>query len=481
MMTSTVSRNEEPSVENDEEVLVPADNGKKCFRDVIASLIACIGALMMGLVIGYSSPALNDEDFKTLLETEDNKLWFGSLMAIGALFGGPLGGSLSSKLGLKLTLIACNLPLGLGWFMILIGQNVPLILIGRVITGLGVGIVSLAVPIYVTEVADKSRRGILGCCFQLAITIGILLAYVFGVILTWNYLALVCLAISLLYTGLLLFVPESPRWYISRKRSSKALESLKWLHNNDQRAEIELAFLESSMGAHEAEQGGGMSFSDLSHPEIYKPILIGMGLMMFQQMSGINAILFYLASVFSHAGFGDNVALPTIVVGVMLVVSTAVSCSLIDCLGRRVLLVFSGISMTISLTAFGVYYYLVDVSKVTTNLNWLSLTSVSAFICAFSLGWSSIPWLATAEIMPPKAKSFGLGLTTVTNWLFVFLTTKLVDDATRILTHHGTVWAFGACCLMGCLFVVLCLPETKGHSLEEIQKHFAKNEVAPET
>lgn len=479
-MDSTVSQSEEPPTENDEEVLVPADNGKKCFRDVIASLIACIGALMMGLVIGYSSPALTDEHFTKILKTEENKVWFGSLMAIGALFGGPIGGELRSRLGLKLTLISLNLPMGLGWFMILIGQHVPLILAGRILTGLGAGMVSLAVPIYVTEVAEKSRRGILGCCFQLAITIGILQSYVFGVFLSWNYLALVCLAISLFYTGMMLIVPESPRWFISKNKPNKALESLKWLHNNDQRAEIELAFLESFTAGHEAEQEVGMSLSDLSRPEIYKPILIGMGLMIFQQMTGINTIIFYLASVFSNAGFGDNVALPTIVVGIMLVLSTAVSCSLIDCLGRRVLLLFSGISMAASLAAFGTFYYLVNVVKVTTSLSWLSLTSVSAFICAFSLGWSSIPWLATAEIMPPKAKSFGLGLTTVTNWLFAFLTTNLIDTATKILKQHGTMWAFGVCCLLGCLFVALCLPETKGRSLEEIQKQFAKNEVAPE-
>ncbi|ESN92534.1 hypothetical protein HELRODRAFT_89387 [Helobdella robusta] len=470
--------------DNETELLVPLERSSKCCsvpRDVIASVIACIGSFIMGIALGYSSPALASETFSDFLGTKDNQFWFGSLLAVGAIFGGPIGGVLRSLVGLKFTLMLCNLPLGIGWLLILGKFSVATAFIGRVLTGVGIGVASFASPLYVSEVADKSRRGVLGLFFQLTVSIGILVSFALGTVLSWNYLALVFMIISVVNCLMILIIPESPRWYLTQHLDQDALESLKWLYRSEQRATIEINFLRNTLiNSIENRNDGAVSrfsLADLKSREIHRPILIGIGLMVFQQLSGINAIMFYTSSIFSKAGFQDNPSLPTIITGSVLVAATFLSCFCIDCLGRRVLLLISGVFMTASMVCFGLYYYLTEeVSR--TDLSWLSLSSVCAFIISFSFGWSSIPWLACSEIMPAKAKNFGISVTTISNWLFTFLITKEVVDLTYLLHSYGTMWLFAVFCAISVLFVAVCLPETKGKSLEEIQSHFTRGSAA---
>lgn len=439
------------------------------FKDVLAATIACLGAVSMGMVLGYSNPALLDEKLLRVLKNDDEKMsWFGSLVAIGAIFGGPIAALFVGSMGRKTTQMLITVPMAMGWFMIIYGYEYIIVYCGRIMTGVAMGMVSLAVPLYVAEVSDKSRRGVLGAGFQLFVTIGILLVYSIGPALdNYNWLAAACLSVSTLNVLLLLIVPETPRWYVLEKDRNEALKSLAWLKGKDGDLEQEYNDIELSLMS---QSGEGIGFRDVLQPGIYKPMLICFGLMFFQQMSGINAVIFYSAQIFKTSGF-TNPVMPMVITGAVLVGATIISCVFMDVVGRRILLLLSGAVMTLSIVALGVYYYLTEVKNVG-GLSWLSLTSLVVFVVAFSFGWGPIPWLVTSEIIPMRARGVVNGLATCINWALVFLTTKEFSQLEHSVHAYGAFWIFGGFCFVGCFFVWFFLPETKGRSLEEIQDQF---------
>jgi sugar porter (SP) family MFS transporter len=292
--------------------------------------------------------------------------------------------------------------------------------------------------------------------------------------LNWNWLAAACLCTLVLNVFLLFLVPESPRWLISQTRRDEALESLYWLY--DMRSEADKIFKELEVDQ-SAQSTENFALREVVSPGVYKPILISMGLMFLQPFSGINTIIFYSSTTFQNAGFNSNPATPTLIVGAILVVATAVSCVLMDRAGRCILLFISGVLMTLSMTSFGVYYYITEVQG-RTDLSWLSLSSVIIFVSGFSIGWGPIPWLVTSEIIPVRIRSVANGLATATNWICVFLTTQEYPDMMTAMHSYGAIWFFAGFCFLGIFFVLFFLPETKGRSLEEIQNQFQPADIS---
>ena len=189
--------------------------------------------------------------------------------------------------------------------------------------------------------------------------------------------------------------------------------------------------------------------------------------MVFQQLSGVNAVIFYAESIFRDAGFSGDPRLGAVIVGVVQVVATFVSCLLMDRLGRRILLILGGVFMCLSCVAFGVYYYLDDHS-----LNWLPLVCTLVYITAFSLGWGPIPWLVLGELFPIRAKGLASSMAAALNWSLAFVVTKEFTAMQAAITNYGTFWMFGGVCFFSVFFVIFGMFETKGKSLEEIQEHF---------
>lgn len=479
-MTEVTVSADNTSVSNEEQQVLldkTSRTGDSChaYRDALAALIACFGAVSIGLVLGYSNPALLDHDLMRVLQHDKEKqAWFGSLVNIGAILGCPISAVFVGKLGRKTTMMLCTLPMSAGWFLIVYGSEYILVFCGRILTGIAMGMTSVVVPMYVAEVARPEHRGILGAGFQLFVTIGILGVYTLGIPLNWNWLAVVCLSVSTVNALLLLYIPDTPRWYISQNERGLAFESLAWLLGSNENLDDEYNEIERNLTSQSTEE---IKIRDFAEPGIYRPMLISFGLMFFQQMSGINAVVFYSSSIFSNAGFSSNPLIPTIIIGAVLVGANFLSCLLMDRAGRRVLLLLSGIFMTLSVTVLGVYYYLADVRKFE-NLSWLSLISVLVFVVSFSFGWGPIPWLVTSEIVPAKARGIIFGLATSISWALAFLITKEFQHMVDSMHSYGAFWFFGAFCLAGFVFVALFMPETKGRSLEEIQEDFSASSVS---
>ena len=222
-------------------------------------------------------------------------------------------------------------------------------------------------------------------------------------------------------------------------------------------------------------------------PSLYKPLIIGSMLMVFQQFSGVNAILFYDSKIFSSAGFtnSDGVSL---LVGASQVVATAIGCLIVDRTGRKKLLFIGGIVMGVTLFLLGMYYDLASINnkeakKVSVfgkyshtvpkdHISWMAILSVVIFIVMFSIGWGPLPWVLMSEIFPPRARGLGCGMVTLVNWSLVFAITITFDQMTKSLSQQGTFWFFAFSSFMSVLYTLCFVPETKGKSLEEIELVF---------
>ncbi|XP_039717365.1 solute carrier family 2, facilitated glucose transporter member 8 isoform X2 [Pteropus medius] len=233
----------------------------------------------------------------------------------------------------------------------------------------------------------------------------------------------------------------------------------------------------------------GFHLAQLRRPSIYKPFIIGISLMVFQQLSGINAVMFYAETIFEEAKFKDS-SLASVVVGIFQVLFTAVAALIMDRAGRRLLLALSGVVMVFSTSAFGAYFKLTEEAPsnsshvdllapisaepagASVGLAWLAVGSLCLFIAGFAVGWGPIPWLLMSEIFPLHVKGVATGVCVLTNWLMAFLVTKEFSSLMEVLRPYGAFWLASAFCILSVLFTLCCVPETKGKTLEQITAHF---------
>ncbi|XP_063792022.1 solute carrier family 2, facilitated glucose transporter member 8 isoform X2 [Pseudophryne corroboree] len=388
------------------------------------------------------------------------------------------------RIGRKLSLMLCSLPFVLGFMLIISAQNVWMLLCGRLLAGLASGVTSLVVPVYISETSHSRVRGTLGSCVQLMVVTGIVGAYISGMFLDWRWLAVFCSVPPVLMLLFMCVMPESPRYLINQGRRSEALSALRFLRGPDVNHEFEYRQIESS-----GNDESSLKMADFRNPSIYKPFIIGILLMFFQQATGINAIMFYADMIFEEANF-KNSSLASVIVGLVQVVFTAVAALIMDRAGRKLLLIISGTIMTISATLFGVFFKITEVhvhnssgpltlssgGDPAEHLAWLALASMGLFITGFAIGWGPIPWLVMSEIFPLRARGVASGMCVVTNWGCAFLVTKIFHDLMDSLTSYGTFWLFAGFCGLNVVFTILCVPETKGKTLEEIESYFQRGQ-----
>nr|XP_046909423.1 facilitated trehalose transporter Tret1-like isoform X3 [Dermatophagoides farinae]XP_046909424.1 facilitated trehalose transporter Tret1-like isoform X3 [Dermatophagoides farinae]XP_046909425.1 facilitated trehalose transporter Tret1-like isoform X3 [Dermatophagoides farinae] len=442
----------------------------------LAAVSALLGALGMGLVLGWTAPALitmAEDGSEPKLDDKTDKdaiTWIGSSMTLGALCGALFSGTISQFFGRKKALIIYGIPFTIGWVLLVLAKNVTLLIVGRVVCGISCGLLSGTAPSYVVEISTIDIRGMIGACFQLFVTIGILLVYLFGAFITWRPLAGVSMIPTIIMMICMFFMPESPSWLMSKGKVSEATQSLRRLRGSNSDTEQEIRMLQQ---AEIDKQGDEFKFSSYSRRPHLMPFILSLLLMLFQQFSGINAVMFYATSIFSEAGSSIEPKYATIIIGVSQVIATGVGSSLVDRLGRKILLGSSALLHVISLAALGVYYYLADKHPDTAkSLGWLPLVSLVVFIIGFSIGFGPVPWLMVAEITPTDSRAMTSAIATAFNWTCAFLITKNFELLKDTFTTEGTFFSFAAMAIVSIIFVVCMLPETKGKSSEEIAKNF---------
>lgn len=461
----------------DSKLLLPDSNSRsnsKKFegspnRLIFATLLACVGPFTFGYTIGYSSPVVDTMIKEGMLDSATSG-WFGSLVAIGAMVGGPVAALLVEKLGRKKTIMLTGFPFLGGWASIYCATSILYLLLGRILCGIASGMITVAAPIYIAEISTKTLRGFLGAFNQLSITIGILVVYALGMRLTWNYLALVGVIPSLMLLMTVFVIPETPRFLLMHGKKQEALKSLAALRGPHTDVQEECRDIEEGLDTQES-----FSFAEFKRPELYRPLFISMVIMVFQQFSGINAVMFYTVMIFESAGFSDG-HLATVAIGAVQVVATFLACLLMDRAGRRFLLISGGLIMSATCFAFAWYYHTLGSSSTTgelaSNMGWLAILSLVLYIIGFSLGWGPIPMLVMSEIFPARARGTASGMAILCNWVCAFIVTKEFIFLKDTLGPAGTFCIFGGFCFTSVVYVYQILPETKGKSLEDIELYF---------
>lgn len=357
----------------------------------------------------------------------------------------------------------------LGWLLIAYATALSFIYAGRFINGICVGLICVVTPMYIVEVAPPNIRGNIGCRFQLFICIGIIVVSFLGKYFNWNWVAICASAITILAPLFMLFMPESPCWLMKKEKHSEAASAIRFLYGS--KWEVSREFVQENC----SESQNNLKI-DITEPTVYKPALLSVLLMFFQQFSGSNAILYYTVSIFKEAKTSLDPSIDNILVAFVMFLFTLLSSLFIDRVGRKISLIISGLITCVSLNAFSTYLLLSrHNSSLKESYGWIPLLCILVYIAAFSVGLGPIPWLMMSEMSPTHARSLICGVGTAFSWLFVFIITKSFIDFEFLVQDYGAYWIYSFFCLLLCFFTVF-LPETKGKSFEEIKAYFAKNE-----
>ncbi|EDQ86863.1 uncharacterized protein MONBRDRAFT_10586 [Monosiga brevicollis MX1] len=439
---------------------------------LIFSIMAGFGALFFGFTLGFTSP-IGDTMKDDLKWTSDQQSLFGSLANVGAMVGALSGGYFLDAVGRRRSILLGCVPSVGGFILVYFCKTFGAAIAGRLLTGFGVGLFSLAVPVYIAEIAPSHLRGGMGSINQLGVTTGILVAYAIGLGVSWRPLALIGACIPAILAVFTFFFPPSPRWLFGRGRQQDAAVALQKLRGPLFNIDEEMNDIENTV--RQAQAAKNTSPLDVFRGGAGKAMFISGVLMLFQQCSGINVVIFYSGKIFEDAGM-SNPNVPALIVSAVQVVITGLSGTIIDRAGRRALIMAAGIGMAASSAVLGYYFYEQDQHQNPNGI--IAVISLVLYIFCFSLGLGAVPWLMMSEIFPSNVRGMASSISTLLNWTFSFGITESFQSLIDALTEQGVFWAYGGICLLGTIFVLLKVPETKGRSLEEIERFFAGDKTA---
>lgn len=429
--------------------------------------VAALGGLLFGYDTGVISGALLFiRQVMSLSPTLQ-----GIVVAIalaGATIGAAVAGYLSDRMGRRHVILGAGLLFIAGAIISAVAQGILVLLIGRFLVGLAIGTASMLTPLYLAEIAPASDRGAIVSLNQLCITAGILVSYLVGYALAhasdgWRWmLALGAVPGIILSIGMLV-LPESPRWLAGHGRGNDAEAVLRRVRGTTD-VSSELNSLRTDIA-----RGGGRlaSAADLLAPRLRRVLIIGVGLAMFQQITGINTVIYFAPTIFQSAGLSSAATsiLATAGVGAVNVIMTIISIWLIDSLGRRQLLLWSLGGMAVTLFILSTAFF----TGTSGQLAWIAVASVAAYVGFFAIGLGPVFWLLIAEIFPLALRGRAMSLATVANWGFNLIVSATFLNMVDAIGSAGAFVAYGVMSLVAFAFVAWMVPETKGRSLEQIE------------
>uniref|UniRef100_A0A182J2R0 Facilitated trehalose transporter Tret1 n=1 Tax=Anopheles atroparvus TaxID=41427 RepID=A0A182J2R0_ANOAO len=460
-----------------------AERGK-AMRQVIAAFIANIGTISTGLIFGFSAvviPQLQAAD--SLIPVDESQAsWVASLSAIGTPIGCLLSGFVMDNFGRKKALIATQIPTIIGWITIACASNVSMIYAGRVLTGFGSGMVGAPARVYTSEVTQPHLRGMLCALASTGISLGVLIQYTLGAFTTWKILSGLSVMVPVLALLLMLLMPETPNYLVSKQKPEKALKSLAKLRGSSYNIEREVdqlkAFAAKTNATGKKKLGFRETIEALVHPSSLKPFAILTIYFMMYQFSGVNTITFYAVEIFRDSGTTMDKYTCTILLGVVRLIFTIVGAILLRRCGRRPLTFISGVGCGCTMVGLGVYLYFKyqwdhSVPPIEPTATWFPVACIFIFIITCTVGFLIVPWVMIGELYPMRVRGLVGGFTTCMAHSFVFIVVKTYPLLTHLLERHGTFILYGCFSFAGTVFFYLCLPETKGKSLQEIEDYFS--------
>ena len=432
----------------------------------VAAVFAALGGLLFGYDTGVISGAelFFRKDFT--LSTFALEVIVSGVLA-GATVGALGGGHLADLFGRRKLLITTAIIFAAGAILCAAAQSPEMLGVGRIIVGLGIGLSSSTVPVYISEVAPAEARGWQVSLFQLAITVGILLAYLvdyaFAQVQGWRWMFGLAVVPAAIFASGMLFLPESPRWLVRRGRREVARAMLARIRGT-QTVDEELLEIEGSLA--QAKESGRLS--DLLAPSLRRSLIIGIGLAIFQQITGINTVIYYAPVIIQSAGIpsASGAILATAGIGLVNVLMTIVSMRLIDRKGRKPLLLTGIAGMVVTLGLLGLVFRMPSHTGV---VAWLAVISMMAYVASFAISLGPIFWLLISEIYPLKIRNSAQGLAATFNWGSNLLVTLTFLTLVEKLGPSWTFWLYGLSAVGAWIFSYYFVPETKGRTLEEIE------------
>ncbi len=434
---------------------------------ILAAVLAAVAGLMFGLDIGVISGALGFIAKEFHADTFSQE-WIVSSMMVGAAIGAVCAGQLSYRFGRKKALILSAFLFVLGALLCAMASTVTILVTARVLLGLAIGIASFVAPLYISEVADEQHRGGLISIYQLMITIGILLAFVsdaiFSYYAAWRWmLGVVAIPGAVFLVGSF-FLPDSPRWLMLRGRDDEALKTLISLRPSRAEAESEIREIQGRL----RQKQRGLSMF-LENPNFRRSVVLGIGLQIVQQLTGINVVMYYAPRIFEVAGFGqDGQMWGTAIVGLVNMLATFIAIGFVDRWGRRPMLVAGFAIMACGMGALAVLLSMGGESSAITH--YLAVAVLLLFITGFAFSAGPLIWILCAEVQPLEGRDFGIACSTFTNWIANMAVGASFLTLLGSLGAAHTFWLYAGLNAFFIIFTLVFVPETRGVSLEAIEQ-----------
>jgi sugar porter (SP) family MFS transporter len=428
--------------------------------------------IMAGVLFGYDQGVISGA-----LDGIQKQFGLGSFLTevvtswvtLGALFGSLIGGELADRLGRKKAVLFAGVLFSVGAIIQALAPDTAILVCGRLVIGLGVGVAAVAAPLYGAEMAPAAWRGRFVSAYQLAITIGIFLAYLIDQALAatdhWRLMLGIAAIPGILLVAAMAFAPESARWLVKNGRTDTAQRVLRRLDPGTDNTAV-LAEVEAGLRTEDKSASWGEVFA----PAWRKPLLVALGLAIFQQITGINAIIYYADDIFARAGFTTPEAqtmATTWAIGAVNVLATFIAIAFIDKLGRRPLLLAGLIGMGASLAVVGVAMR-ADMPGMVT------LGALVVFIISFAFSLGPVVWTVINEVFPSAVRGRAVALATAVNWASAFIVSQFFLSLVGLIGEAVTFWLFAFFCAAAFVWVYARVPETKGRSLEDIEQLWRK-------
>jgi SP family galactose:H+ symporter-like MFS transporter len=434
--------------------------------------VAALGGLLFGYDTGVISGAILFIKNQFALSATMEEIVVSSVL-VGAVVGAFLGGVLTGRYGRRGMIILAGMIFTVSAVGTAFAPTVAWLIVARIVSGIGIGIASFISPMYIAELVPAKVRGSLVAVNMLAITTGIMVAYLvdyaFSGMHGWRYMFGLAAIPSIGLVIGMWRLPDSPRWLISKSKVDQARQILQHARTASD-VGPELAEIQKSMQA----QGVG-GVKGLFEPSLRMPMIVGLGLAVFQQITGIKTVIYYAPTIFNFAGI--TATGPAILAGAGLTlvmwICHVLAIFLLDRVGRRPLLLVGVAGQIVGLAILGAAF---QFPQLTSLKSYVAIGGLVIYVACFAFGLGPIFWLLISEIYPLKVRGAAMSAVTVTNWALNLVVAVSFLTLVGLLGHAGTFWLYGVIAVAAWIFFYLLVPETKGKTLEQIEAHWRHGE-----
>jgi len=443
------------------------------------ALMVALGGLLSGYDTGVISGALlyirDDWQLSDLMSG-----YLVSCVLVGAAIGAITNGVLADVFGRRKIILFTAVIFFIGSIACALAPNIYILMLSRFIVGYAIGIVTFVVPLYLSEVSPEKNRGSLVSLFQLAITAGILFSYLVNasfanVPYDWRWMLLVGIIPALILGIGMWKMPDTPRWLILKGRCEEAQRVFEKIQP-DKDAVQEVELIKNSLRKESKSEDKKFEFKKW----MWAPLIVGVGAMFVQQWTGINTIIYYAPTILKLAGFSTNAhaVFATVVIGIVNFLMTFVAIAFCDKFGRKPLLYAGLFGMGTALILLGGAFQFSEILG--ESLKWIALTSAVVYIMCFSFSLGPIILLIVSEVFPLSMRGVGMSIAAMSNFVFNFTVTLSFLPMLKHFGESHSFWLFAAICFLSMVFCYFKIPETKGVTLEQIEKNWLNGRRARE-